>query len=412
LIILKLNKIAASVLALSVFFAACGCTEQSVLQEESDENTSFIQSLEIPEVNAGLSDEKTQKTTEETTFSIESLNEKHPISYNNWDNIDRNTKELYISCVSQYDIEMIKEFDNLELLSVTFGDEISEGDFIPPPENVDISIIKNLTNLKSLSISSVNIIGDLTWLRNFTKLTELRLSADNDNYVTFDFKIIAELPTIKELGFSNLYFENFDEISKLKTLEGLRFTLADNTDITAIKYLNELKDLKIWGGYTENDYSFISNLNNIETLCISNISDDIDYSFLSHLEKLTDITITNGDITNCNFVNSLSNPDNIKRLGMENNNISSLEGIEKLTNLKFLYIENNEISDLSPLLPLDDLAVVTLSDNPISDLTPLNDMQNVDEYGNVLMIQADNIDMTDNEVWNYINNSNYIRYGF
>jgi hypothetical protein len=356
----------------------------------------------------------TTKTTtaHETTIAQPTLFDvNHPVSYNDWGSIDRNTTELYINCVSQYDIDMLAEFNKLESLSISFGTSLDEDTEIPPPDNVDISIIKNMTELKSLSISSVNIIGDLTWLKNLTELTELRLSADDNNYVTFDFEIISDIHMLKELGFSNLYFENFDEISKLKILESLRFSSIKNADITAIKHLNALKDLKIWNSYTENDYSFIKNLNNIETLCISNISVDIDYSFLSPLEKLTDITIINSDITNCNFINYLNNPENITRLEMQHNQISSLEGVEKLSELRFLYIDNNKISDLSPLLPLDELAVVTLSDNPVSDLSPLNDMQNVDDYGNVLMISADNINMTEIEVWDYVYNSEFIRFG-
>jgi hypothetical protein len=395
-----------------MLFAVCSCSNQNELFTESVADSNIEQPFESLDVNTYINNINTQVSTEEsTTISSASVIEVYPVSYNDWDNIDRNTTELYISCVSQYDIDMLAEFDNLELLSVAFGYAIDEETYILPPENIDISIIKNMTDLKSLHISSVNIIGDLTWLKKFNKLTELRIGADNDNYVTFDLKIIAKLPTIKELGFSNLYFENFDQISELKSLESLRFTLVDNTDITAIRHLNELNDLKIWNGYTTNDYSFISNLSNLESLCISNIFDDVDYSFLLNLEKLTDITIINSNITNCNFINCLINPENIMRLEIQNNEISSLEGIEKLTQLKYLYIDNNKISDLSPLLPLDELAVVTLSDNPVSNLAPLNDMQNIDEYGNVLMIQADNINMPENDVQIYVKDSKFLRFG-
>jgi hypothetical protein len=408
---LILKKIAASLLAISLLFAACGCAEQGELPGESVADTSLIQSVETSEVNTETSDVTTQGTTEAITSVSTSYNDDHPVSYNDWDNIDRNTKQLYISCVSQYDIDMLAEFDNLELLSVRFGDEISEGDFVPPPENVDISIIKNMTDLKSLHISSVNIIGDLTWIKYFDKLIELEISGDNNNYGYLDMATISNLKNLENLGFNNLVIDNFSEIQNLQSLQSLAFFLVENEDLSIISSLINIKTIKIWNGYTANDYSFISELNNIESLCVSNISDDIDYSFLSHLGKLTDITIINSDITNCNFINYLNNPENITRLDLQNNEISLLSGIEKLSKLKYLYIDNNEISDLSPLLPLDELAVITLSDNPVSDLSFLNDMQNVDKYGNGLMIQADNIDMTEYEIWDYVNNSEFIRFG-
>jgi hypothetical protein len=65
------KKIAASILAISLLFAACGCAENSELPGESVADTSLIQSVEASGVNTETSDGTTQGTTEETTVVTE-----------------------------------------------------------------------------------------------------------------------------------------------------------------------------------------------------------------------------------------------------------------------------------------------------------------------------------------------------
>ena len=65
---------------------------------------------------------------------------------------------------------------------------------------------------------------------------------------------------------------------------------------------------------------------------------------------------------------------NIKRLDINQKNITKLQGIEHLTGLKTLYLMSNKISDIGPVSKLENLEELNLSYNKIADIGGLRNL--------------------------------------
>ena len=62
----------------------------------------------------------------------------------------------------------------------------------------------------------------------------------------------------------------------------------------------------------------------------------------------------------------------LKKLNLNNNSISSLEGIEKLPTLEYLDVSHNKISDYKPLYKLNNLKELT---TPLISKAQLKELQ-------------------------------------
>ena len=81
------------------------------------------------------------------------------------------------------------------------------------------------------------------------------------------------------------------------------------------------------------------------------------------------------------IVSALSGMPNLKRLDLNDNDISDLSPLSGLANLTELDLSYNSISDLSPLSGLTNLTELGLRANSISDLSPLSGLTNLTELG-------------------------------
>lgn len=69
--------------------------------------------------------------------------------------------------------------------------------------------------------------------------------------------------------------------------------------------------------------------------------------------------------------------DSLKQLLLQNNQITSLEALEKFHNLTSLNLSQNKIQDLSSLKYLKGLESIDLSENEVSDLAPLAELTKI-----------------------------------
>ena len=90
------------------------------------------------------------------------------------------------------------------------------------------------------------------------------------------------------------------------------------------------------------------------------------------VHTLTTLCVMSDNITNLNFVSSLTG---LETLGFKGIGISDIGPLQRLANLKELHIEDTAVSDLTPLNGLDGLFRLMAPNNRISDWTPVSHVQ-------------------------------------
>ena len=209
-----------------------------------------------------------------------------------------------------------------------------------------------------------------------------------------------QILNVSELDISNHNISNIKGLSNFTYLNTLN--IADNTvsDISEIKYLENLKVLYLTNNKLNGNYSAIEKLyylktlglagNNISSLeglnkLIKNITDNYyevqlsslvlsnnNISDISILEKLS--TLENLDISGNNIsdISKLKNNTKMKTLNISNNNISDMSVVQKFSDtLNTLNASKNKIENISIIRTLS-LTELNLASNSIEDISVLN----------------------------------------
>ena len=292
----------------------------------------------------------------------------------------------------------------------------------------DLSPLNRLRQLRVLSVY-INPISDLSPLADLIGLDYLDLGG-------CDIVDISPLANLKKLEFLNLRFNDIVDISPL----------ADLTELTKL-YLNNNRIV---------DVSPLANLTLLEHFLEIHNNSIVDIQPFANLMQLTDLTLAGNPIRdfrplfelNLNNVDidirmlqelvsveveipdpnlehaireglglldviSLTQADMLRltRLGVGENQITDLAGLEHATNLTWLALHGNEIQDLSPLAELLNLETLYLWSNPISDLSPIANLIQLRKLGLrscqisdisplVNLTQLTNINLRDNHIVN------------
>lgn len=124
---------------------------------------------------------------------------------------------------------------------------------------------------------------------------------------------------------------------------------------------------------------------NLRNGILENLGKDSDYSpTISDMESLTSLYVINYNDPEDEQVSSLEGLQyctNLKTLNLSDNKITDISPLSDLSNLSTLYISTNEISDISPLKNLSNLSKLELSWNEISDISPLTHLSSLTELG-------------------------------
>lgn len=179
----------------------------------------------------------------------------------------------------QYTIEELNQVDEL---------------VIDNDENLDISILKYFTNLKTLEIRNIEVNEDI-----------------------------------------------LDIILSLKNLTNLKFQLCEIENVSKIKDLN-LTSLHLDCSKIEN-YEFIYELTNLEELTLTSVK--IDINKLNNLTNLKYLNISHSICTN-----DVLNIEKIEKLYIDNSNIKDIEFTKKLINLKELSLSKEQYENKEELI--------------------------------------------------------------
>jgi Leucine-rich repeat (LRR) protein len=205
----------------------------------------------------------------------------------------------------------------------------------------------NITNIKSLPSAKFKNIETLDFSFN-------RIGDDNIKYFS--------LLEFKKLKLLNLYGNNFSDF-KL-------FELCNNNK------LNKLKKL----------YAGPNQFKNSET------------NITFNTVKLKEIGLINGIFTNesIHFIHNFKF-DNLKRIFLYGNNLSSLSFIDKLElpNIKEIWLNDNLIDEFYPLCKYKSLKVIKVKKNKINNIDKL--ISFIDEFTTlrIIDISDNNIDFND-----------------
>ena len=177
----------------------------------------------------------------------------------------------------------------------------------------DISAVKNLTNLTSLSLSNTQVNGDISAVKNLTNLTSLSLS---NTQVNGDISAVKNLTNLTSLSLSNTQV---------------------NGDISAVKNLTNLTSLSLRLSNTTGDISNLSSLTKLASAQLNSVSGNI---LALNSTKLTNLIISNSGGLNGDL--ALLKKD-FTYLGLDNDKTSVFSWTSRATDANIYGIGGNSI---------------------------------------------------------------------
>ncbi|MCQ2421055.1 MAG: leucine-rich repeat domain-containing protein [Clostridia bacterium] len=306
--------------------------------------------------------------------------------------------------------EMLEKDAADELMS----DELWEITEIDLPEDVkDLSDLRMFNGLLSLTIHSSSNL-DLSILEELTTLKTLVLSGCTVSPAMTES--ICTLPDLEHLELAGCAISNINPLVGLSKLSYLDLTNNSVSDLTALSALSGLKDLYL----TNNPVKSISYLNNClqlerlhiencgvsklssiagntsiqELYCSGNEIEDI--SVLEDCSSLSVIDITDNNVEDISVLAKLpaltvfiadrnqisSIPDfdeetsRLWKFFANDNKIESLEGLRDLVWLNYIHIDYNKVKDLSCVKDCSTLMQIDAWDNPL-DLEKLPELESI-----------------------------------
>ena len=204
--------------------------------------------------------------------------------------------------------------------------------------------IKDLSGIEAFSNKGItwifldwNEITDLSPLRGFNDLEKISFSGNNLS----DISVLGNLKNLKNITAINNKIENIDVLSNLD----MKYICLDGNNISNINVVSNWTNLV--------DMSFANNI-------IENVPD------FSKLVNLETVNLSNNKIKSIENISG-----NIEELSIDNNELTSLSGVQNLSKLKILSVSNNQINSLSELESLEELENLNINKNQIRDVSGL-----------------------------------------
>ncbi len=167
----------------------------------------------------------------------------------------------------------------------------------------------------------------------------------------------------------------------------MEHVLFKNKKYPVINFRLDLSGLGI------NDIKEITNLGDLKTVKLLDLHNN-NITVINGLEKLCSLQILYLQGNKIIEISGLNTLENLEELKLSNNNIKDITGLTHLKNLKILDLCNNEIESISGLESLTSLENLVLSDNKINKISGLDSLKNlIDLYLNYNEIKIiENID--------------------
>lgn len=288
-----------------------------------------------------------------------------------------NIKRLSLEKTGLTSLSFLDEgFTKLEVLNISCNDWLE-----------DLCFEKNLSNLKELSIREMLIrkiegFDNLTSLRKLDakgtcfddheflaglRLEELSLNNMSTGHLnTLDYSVTTSLD-ISSIDSNS----SFDFLLRAINLTNLSISSGKIIDLRCFKNLVNLKKLDLVDCEIEH-LAGVHVMKDLEYLSVVNSSVS-DLKPLNHMNDLKNLDIRNAKIVK---LGNLSLP-NLEILGLNDNPLVTLKGVDNLHNLKILAFNNCFVRDLSPLSNSHGLNALLFDGNYVDSLYPIKDLPNI-----------------------------------
>jgi len=296
-----------------------------------------VTNLNIKHYQYGNVNLKPLKNLKLTKLSVECYEDVENKSY-----IVPKTLNYFASTLKELSINYCY-FDNKEnLSSLTKVTKLEIGGYINSDFYKKAATLKNIKSLELFFDSDIplkeKVTIDISGLKLIPNITALKLKGAYTRYrdrFGIEVGILKELKHLKSLylDFISLSQKNIDEISKMKSIEGLTFIgnylVKDENGVTPnynslINLRNKLKYIT---------YSFPKKTVNVE-----DIFDDVP-EFIYSLNNLRNLTINHSNISSIERIVELKK---LEHLDFVDNDLTSLpENLNKLKKLKYLDVSEN-----------------------------------------------------------------------
>ena len=271
-----------------------------------------------------------------------------------------NLETLSITATQKIDLSFLSKLTKLKNLYLKYSDESwyaytwsakDDKSKITLPKDI-LSGVENAKNLEELHIvtSTMQEI-DLSYVGKLTNLKSLYIGQHN----------FQDAPTSQYV--SNI--KDFSAISTCTKLETISACIvSDKIDFSTLKNMKSLKFLYIY----EEDVSYGEfGTNQLREVVGKSKCTGLNFSEISNLTSLENLEVIG--VRSINTLNGIENLKNLTSLVMSKCEIKDMSKILNLTNLAYLNLSNNEIKVVPDMSKLTNLTGYNLSKNNLEDVS-------------------------------------------
>lgn len=236
---------------------------------------------------------------------------------------------------------------------------------------VDLTPLQDMKGLLRLDLSADAAVALEQLTTELPELAELRIYAPRR---TIDLSALSNMPALRELYVKADAITGQENLSGLAQLERATFQLMEDTELSSLAELNQLKWLEISGSLGRSvlhDIEFVASLRSLTHLDLStNAIEDV--SPLSELESLTLLILSyNKKLSDISPLSSLTG---LTVLQLRDTQVSDLSALRNMSELSVLWLDRTPVSDISALAGLRSLFGLELSRTQVTDIAPLSQL--------------------------------------
>jgi hypothetical protein len=210
---------------------------------------------------------------------------------------------------------------------------------------------------------------ELEQLYRFVSIDSLTISGNKE--IT-ELRPLSELRDLKVIDISNTIIDDLAPISNVTFLESLNLANTPTSDIQFIKYSDRLKHLDISNTGIE-DISQLLNLKSLISLKAQN-TPIMSFAVLNEFKNLTQLDLNESGFNNLEDIKDL---DQLERLSLSRNYMINFSALSGLASLKTLDLSASNLQDVSPLKELTNLEVLDITGTQVADIAVLESLENL-----------------------------------
>jgi len=229
-------------------------------------------------------------------------------------------------------------------------------------ENADTATVKlifdNLTWIKKIDIKATSIDN----LNGIDKLTQLEFIQLSSITKEVDITDVSKLQNLKEIYLYATHVKDTDPLKTCKNLEIVRLYMARANSLEFLRGTPNVKILNLYGEHTFKNYEPVASLQKLEelNLYMNSQATDKNLSVLKQLTSLKELKIDFcKEFTNFDFLENCKDVEMISAWNAANlSDISALKGKNELIKLNIL---DTKVSSLEPLYSCEKLEKLSVA---------------------------------------------------